>query len=57
MLLGVDRVAALRMRKRSLWPTHRRTDDPGLQLAWGLLQGCVVGLVIVATVVLIRLVT
>jgi hypothetical protein len=43
------------MKERSLWPTRRKTDDPGLQLAWGLLQGCVIGLAIFAVVGLIRL--
>jgi hypothetical protein len=45
------------MKERSLWPTRRRTDDPGLQLAWGLLQGCAIGLVILAAVGLTRLLT
>jgi hypothetical protein len=42
--------------ERRLWPTRRTTSDRGLQLAWGLLQGLVIGaglLVVVGLVVLL----
>ena len=57
MLLGVGRMADLRMRERRLWPTQRRSDDVGLQLAWGLLQGCVLGVLVVGLVALVALLT
>jgi hypothetical protein len=41
--------------ERRLWPTRRTTEDFGLQLAWGLLQGLVIGLLIVAVFGLVRL--